>query len=243
MNNGTSQPFLDVMPTMLTSKPSILVALSLADVNTDGNIDVVISLEGSSWVYNNAGTNPLFDENSDQRLTDYRELQRSLIHTHAVADLNQDGFLDVVLATGESGANAEVDHGQMNRVYMSAGANLQQRAVPAYLTPDVQPTYSLAIADLNGDGLPDVIAGNYGAVNRVYLNNGMSAEEPHEEETITEKNKARTPKRHLELGGCTVGRPTANGWLLVILFGFGLRRSFRRDAALSKLPMATWWRA
>jgi hypothetical protein len=42
-------------------------------------------------------------------------------------------------------------------------------AIDSDLTLD---TISLAVGDVNGDGFPDIVAGNYGQQNRLYLNNG-----------------------------------------------------------------------
>ncbi len=96
----------------------------------------------------------------------------------ALGDLNNDGHLDLV--TG--------NFAQFNRSYLNDGTGafgpgkeigsffgaLGDLSVPSFtanaLVPDL--TLAIALADVNGDGYQDVIAGNLGQANRLYLNDG-----------------------------------------------------------------------
>lgn len=90
----------------------------------------------------------------------------------ALADLNRDGYLDVV--AGNLGVNA---------TYLNQGSNAsgwRGFANGQAIQADVDMTTSIAVADVNGDNWPDLIAGNVsydpingtvtGAVNKVYIN-------------------------------------------------------------------------
>jgi len=71
-------------------------------------------------------------------------------------DLDADGDLDLVEAAGE----------QSNRVYFNDGMG---RFTHITLEDDSEDTYGVAIGDLNGDGLPDLVFANSGAPNVVMI--------------------------------------------------------------------------
>ena len=54
----------------------------------------------------------------------------------------------------------------------SAGPDGQGQAVGVAPTTDANSTYVVQFADLNNDGFLDIVEGNYGSVNKYYLNDG-----------------------------------------------------------------------
>ena len=92
-------------------------------------------------------------------------------HHVAIADLNNDGYLDYI--AGNTG---------QNRIYLNDGTG---HFTLSESSPESDDTPTLAIADLDNDGDQDYIAGNYQQLNRIYLNNGTGNFTLHENNTET----------------------------------------------------------
>jgi hypothetical protein len=81
----------------------------------------------------------------------------------SLADLDGDGDLDVAAANDN----------QNNRLYLNNGsANPFDSASRSDITADVGYSRDILPVDFNRDGHLDLLVGNYGQLNRVYLNNG-----------------------------------------------------------------------
>jgi hypothetical protein len=89
-----------------------------------------------------------------KRVFDFKtERQTSSIK---VADLNQDGYLDIV--EGNSEERNYVHLGQKNGMFIEIG-----------LREDLKDdTYNIEIGDLNNDELPDIVESNSGTLNLYY---------------------------------------------------------------------------
>jgi hypothetical protein len=87
----------------------------------------------------------------------------------ALADLNKDGWLDLVISDGN-----DMEPGQLN-VYYNNNGNLPTTA--SWQSDDLGYNGHLDVADVNGDGWPDVAvsylgtSSSFGPIARVYLNN------------------------------------------------------------------------
>jgi hypothetical protein len=126
----------------------------IADVNGDGHPDLVLADESASG---NAIILLQDPANPGHFLAPTLLSTGSTSATSvAVADLNGDGKLDVVAATSDASGN----NGAVYVFYQSAtspGTFLAAGTFPAGAQPQ-----AVRIADVNGDGLPDIVVANLG---------------------------------------------------------------------------------
>ncbi len=133
-------------------------AISLGDLNGDGNLDIVLST-GRHWaspirLYLNDGKGnfPAFTNVGDRGYKSYGV---------PLADLNGDGFLDIAAGT---------DSPDDKPVFFNDGRGHFKLA--GTVGDPKMPTRNIAVADLNGDGYPDIVLANRGVQSYVYLNDG-----------------------------------------------------------------------
>lgn len=131
--------------------------LVFADMNGDGNIDIV-EVNHQSWnhVYLGDGTgnfSTVYTFGLDYEFT----------HSVAVGHLNGDGILDVVVGNYQG----------QNKTYLGDGTGAMGTSYSFGSTE--KRTQSVALADINGDTILDVGVANGGdtsEINKVYLGNG-----------------------------------------------------------------------
>ena len=134
------------------------VYVASADVNLDGNLDLVVADSGAATSTNSVGNSvSVFLGNGDGTFilpggTRMDFAAGTTPTSFVIADFNDDGIPDLLVTA--SGDNAAA-------LMLGAGGgffNTPPIEVPVGTTPD-----SVATADFNGDGLPDVAISNFGS--------------------------------------------------------------------------------
>ena len=94
----------------------------------------------------------------------------------ALVDIDLDGDLDVFLVNGSRIGGFEPGSEPTNRLYENLGQGAAFRDVTATsgLASHGAWGQGLAIADVDGDGLPDIYVTNYGGPNALYLHRGVA---------------------------------------------------------------------
>ena len=162
LNNGTTKPFDNGAGVNITDDSDNTKIITLGDLDSDGDLDIVAGNNATpNRVYLNNGTTGPFDNSVGINITHDSDNTESI----ALGDIDSDGDLDVV--TG--------NWNRPNRYYLNSGtADPFTDSEGINLANDSNITYSVALADMNGDGHLDVITGNNGAPSRLYVNNGTS---------------------------------------------------------------------
>jgi hypothetical protein len=151
---------------------------AVADLNRDGYPDIVFALSAGFWDYRggNALASPsrIFWNSKDgfdpKHSTDLEAAGASDV---AVADLNNDGWPDIVLANREKQGKSDTD----SFVYFGSeqGFSPQRRA-----NLPTRQANAVALADVNGDKFIDVLFANgEGNVSYVYINHNGTFDAAH----------------------------------------------------------------
>ncbi|MEM7334868.1 MAG: VCBS repeat-containing protein [Chloroflexota bacterium] len=132
--------------------------VELADMNSDGSLDIVVGNIGQNLVYLN------------EQATDLNELPNqyqfnfgnpdSRANDMAYADLNDDGFGDLIIAIDGK-----------NHIYFGQ-ANGFPSNVHIEFGNESDASYRVEAADVNGDDAIDIIVGNLSSQNQIFINDG-----------------------------------------------------------------------
>ena len=162
-NNGTADPFNGVIGTDISSDTNDTFSIALGDVDGDGDLDMLAGNQyQTNRLYLNNGTTDPFsgvtgtDISSDAHNT----------YSVALGDVDRDGDLDMLAGNYNN---------QTNRLYLNNGtADPFNGVTPTNVSSDAHNTLFITLGDVDGDGDLDMLAGNHGQTNRLYMNNGTA---------------------------------------------------------------------
>ncbi|MEM7203215.1 MAG: VCBS repeat-containing protein [Planctomycetota bacterium] len=129
-------------------------AVALGDVDGDGDLDVFF---GDGRLYFNNSEARFFGGGPSRIPSLPSAILDAVMH-----DVDADGDLDLVLANDRT----------QNYLYLNDGTGTFRDATEERMPVDADRTFALAVADVDGDGAPDLALANLGTQNRLYLNDG-----------------------------------------------------------------------
>ena len=137
-------------------------SVAVGDVNGDGKPDLVVATfcYDDGCPYDGGGGVGVLLGNGDgtfQPVTVYSNSDWNNFSV-ALADVNGDGNLDVVVGSGDcTDAGLGCDKGVVSVLLGNGDGSFGQ---PTFYTPGGLYTQSVVVADVNGDGKPDILAGS-----------------------------------------------------------------------------------
>jgi len=153
--DGTFQPVLtydgDGFPAISTQNH----ALAVADVNGDGKADILVANECSGNGNCTESAVAVLLGNGDGTFQSTKSYASGINTVSiAVADVNGDGKPDVIVANNSFGASSTSNLGVL------LGNGDGTFGEPQTYSSGGGPSVSVAVADVNGDGKPDILAAN-----------------------------------------------------------------------------------
>ena len=148
--------------------------LALVDVDGDKDLDLlVINDQAQNRLFLNDG-NGFFRENTSKALPAAKDAAWAL----AVGDVDGDGDPDFLVGKWGPGSQGQ------NRLYLNDGKGIFTDATKGRIPAASRKTFCLALGDVDGDGVLDLLAGN-ALQDRLYLNDGKG--------TFKDATKGRLP--------------------------------------------------
>src|SRR3989442_15113085 len=189
LNKGNMR-FQDITESAGVKTHTWATGVTMVDINNDGYLDIYVSVSGSERSQGKDRANLLFINNGDGTFTEAAArygIADTGFTTHAVFfDYNGDGYLDLFLLNNspkDFARGAADTHplgvrsnspASYNKLYRNNGdGTFTDVSQKAGILRQVGYGLGVAVADLNGDGWPDLYVSNDVAPNDVlYVNNG-----------------------------------------------------------------------
>ncbi len=139
-----------------SSRAPMTGPVAVADYDADGDLDVFVGGRAEAGHYPAAVSSWLLRNENGELQPDTKNnppfRQVGLVSGAVFSDLDGDGFPELILAC---------DWGPV-RVFANEGGVFHERTAPLGLARQVGWWNSVATGDLDGDGRPDIVAGNWG---------------------------------------------------------------------------------
>ncbi len=155
---------------------SVLSGVAIGDIDRDGSNDVIIGGDYSSNALYDAGGN-VTALSSQGRRKWVKQLPQIAQSSPVLADINNDGKLEIFIGTGINFTNINGATYPGNAVYGldSAGNDLPGWPYSTGVsTRDFRTPSPPAVGDLDGDGVPEIVIGDYSGMLHAVRANGTA---------------------------------------------------------------------
>jgi hypothetical protein len=165
LNDGTANPFAGLTTGVpIGTDADATTSIALGDVDGDGDQDLIVGNTGElNMLYLNDGTSdPFGDLTTGIPIGTDADATTSIV----LGDVDGDGDQDLVVG----------NTGELNMLYLNDGSSDPFAGLTTGIPigTDVDATTSVALGDVDGDGDQDLVVGNMGELNMLYLNDGTS---------------------------------------------------------------------
>ena len=152
-------------------------AVAIYDLNGDGFNDIILGNYGQpNQLFKNSGDGTFEEEVLVVEGATGQD--NSLTNTIALGDINDDGWMDIIVG----------NDGQSDQFLVNMGNGIFQEITSVFPLHEASNTMSIAIADVNKDGLLDLIFGMYDSPNRLVINRGGNVTGFEDEEFDDDEN-------------------------------------------------------
>lgn len=160
INNGTSNPFSANLARNISGDKNPSRVIVLVDMDRDGDLDAVVG--------DHRKPTRLYLNNGAGEFSAGENISNDALHTRSLAagDVNGDGYNDVVVCGEYERCRLYLSNGTAAPFSGVIGKDLGKKASII--------TYSVVLADANGDGRLDLFMADWGRPIRLFLNNGTS---------------------------------------------------------------------
>jgi len=187
----------------LPSGTGITTAVVALDIDRDGDRDLVLGNRGNRYsnviLYLNDGKGG-FADHTKGRVPPASDRTMAIAH----GDIDGDGDPDLIIGNANT----------RNRLYLNSGNAVFSDATSGRLPADTDGTRALSLGDVDRDGDLDLVVGNWGQQNRLYLNNGKG--------TFTDATKAHLPADTDLSAAVTLGDVDGDGDLDLVVANGGV---------------------